>query len=148
MPLCFPDIYNNNLFFFEPQPCSTNRCMCEWHHWADAARANENDRWTKYLQTGIWEMPNCCELEQFIDDKFWCRKGRTKKTDLEKDQHAEPTVEPAVQELHVEKKSLIGNEKKAKNKYNKKFLLNIIKVFIPYGIIYYYRKIKKRNSDE
>ncbi len=39
-----------------PQRCSRNYCACEWHVFGELdTRPNENERWQKFVDTGIWE---------------------------------------------------------------------------------------------
>ena len=61
----------NNATIFEPSfndaplPCAYS-CYCEWHHWAEAALANDNETWTHFVETGEWLWPTPKELESFI----------------------------------------------------------------------------------
>ncbi|GAB1409757.1 hypothetical protein MASR1M90_09110 [Desulfovibrionales bacterium] len=54
------------------------KCYCEWHHWSEAAPANDNKVWSHYIETGEWMIPTKYELEQFIQDMGWDLAGRNK----------------------------------------------------------------------
>jgi len=64
------------LLFLEPRKCTRNDCFCEWHHWADMARAHENARWTSYLVDNTWQKPSAEEFDEFIGRMHWDRNGR------------------------------------------------------------------------
>lgn len=64
------------LLFGKPRGCTRNDCFCEWHHWANMARAHENARWTFYLTDNIWQRPCAEEFDDFIDRMYWDRGGR------------------------------------------------------------------------
>jgi len=57
-------------FYDKPQPCNRS-CYCEWHHWGDMTLANENSRWNKYIETGVWDRPTPTELQFFIEGMGW-----------------------------------------------------------------------------
>jgi hypothetical protein len=69
---------SKNMLYNQPRLCSKNDCFCEWHHFASMARAEENDRWTRWIQTGRWTMPDQREFEEFLRNMHWDPRGRTK----------------------------------------------------------------------
>jgi len=71
------NIFSPHYYFNEQYKwCSADNCYCEWHHWGQMARANDNHIWTKYIETGSWEIPSISELYQFILDMEWDVAGR------------------------------------------------------------------------
>jgi hypothetical protein len=69
----------NNILYSQPQLCAKNDCFCEWHHFASMARAEENFRWTEWINTGRWIMPEQREFEKFISAMRYDPGGRTKR---------------------------------------------------------------------
>lgn len=60
----------------ESKLCTAESCYCEWQHWAQMAKANDNHIWNEYLETGVWTLPNEEELCQFITNMGWDVAGR------------------------------------------------------------------------
>jgi hypothetical protein len=60
-----PDRFN-----IDSGPCDQS-CYCEWHHWAGATAANDNDTWNRYIETGEWTRPTPQEFKEFRDRMGW-----------------------------------------------------------------------------
>lgn len=61
----------NDATIFEPSfndgplPCAYS-CYCEWHHWAGATLANDNETWTHFVETGEWLKPTPKAFQDFV----------------------------------------------------------------------------------
>jgi len=53
-----------------PRPCSMN-CWCEWHHWAGVTKANDNETWDHFVETGEWRYPRPTDLTAFLEESSW-----------------------------------------------------------------------------
>jgi hypothetical protein len=74
----------NPVFDEEPRRCTaTVSCFCEWHHWAQMTPAHDNDTWTRYVETGIWERAGLEELERFVVSMRWDPTGRVSRAPSE-----------------------------------------------------------------
>lgn len=57
-------------FYPAEQICSMD-CWCEWHHWAGVTRANDNETWTHFVETGEWWYPEPTDLLVFLEAMKW-----------------------------------------------------------------------------
>lgn len=55
-------------FLRVPHPCTAGSCFCEWHHWGGTAKAEDNEVWNAYIETGVWKGPTEDELSRFISE--------------------------------------------------------------------------------
>jgi len=53
-----------------PEPCDQS-CYCEWHHWAGATLANDNEVWNYFVETGEWERPTVAGFREFLEKMEW-----------------------------------------------------------------------------
>lgn len=52
---------------FDSRLCSVASCYCEWHHFACAAPANDNEAWEHFVDTGEWPLPSPAQLTDFVE---------------------------------------------------------------------------------